>query len=81
MLDLIKMNSSGSNFSNDIQPNGIKNKINKEFLFFDKHYFENRDEAIIDINISGHGEIGKILCMGQTALDYDVLLEQILKST
>ena len=50
------MNSPGSQFSNDVQPNGVKRKIIAEFLFFDKMYWTTRERAQIQLYFSGHGD-------------------------
>ena len=62
MIPLIAINSPASAFSNDIKAEEIRNKITKEFLFFDKSYWEAKNQACIDICLSGDGYVGYLLC-------------------
>ena len=49
------MNSEGTNLSNDMTKELIFNKINTELEFFDKNYFKDRDEARVNIYLTGVG--------------------------
>ena len=52
----IQVNSTRSSFSRELTSEEFQANINKEFDFFDKNYFKEKNAGLINLYYSGHGE-------------------------